>query len=49
MGPNYADHAKELKNPIPSEPLIFTKSPANDSLVAFLNGEAIAEAEICRL
>jgi 2-keto-4-pentenoate hydratase/2-oxohepta-3-ene-1,7-dioic acid hydratase in catechol pathway len=28
VGRNYADHAKELKNPIPSEPLIFTKSPA---------------------
>lgn len=28
VGRNYADHAKELKNPIPKEPLIFTKSPA---------------------
>ncbi|NEO98265.1 MAG: fumarylacetoacetate hydrolase family protein [Symploca sp. SIO2E9] len=28
VGRNYADHAKELKNPIPKEPIIFTKSPA---------------------
>ena len=27
VGRNYTDHAKELKNSIPKEPLIFTKSP----------------------
>lgn len=27
IGRNYADHAKELNNPIPSEPLIFMKPP----------------------
>ncbi|MGB3508815.1 MAG: fumarylacetoacetate hydrolase family protein [Microcoleaceae cyanobacterium] len=28
VGRNYADHAKELNNPVPKEPIIFTKSPA---------------------
>ncbi|MEO0685695.1 MAG: fumarylacetoacetate hydrolase family protein, partial [Cyanobacteria bacterium J06649_11] len=28
VGRNYADHAKELHNPVPKEPIIFTKSPA---------------------
>ncbi|MEB3181820.1 MAG: fumarylacetoacetate hydrolase family protein [Nostocaceae cyanobacterium] len=28
VGRNYADHAKELNNPVPTEPIIFTKSPA---------------------
>ena len=28
VGRNYADHAKELHNPVPTEPIIFTKSPA---------------------
>jgi len=27
IGRNYADHAKELNNPVPSEPLIFMKPP----------------------
>ena len=27
IGRNYADHAKELNNPIPAEPLIFMKPP----------------------
>ncbi|NES79741.1 MULTISPECIES: fumarylacetoacetate hydrolase family protein [Okeania] len=27
VGRNYADHAKELNNPVPKEPIIFTKSP----------------------
>lgn len=28
VGRNYADHAKELHNPVPTEPIIFTKSSA---------------------
>lgn len=28
VGRNYADHAKELHNRVPKEPIIFTKSPA---------------------
>jgi 2-keto-4-pentenoate hydratase/2-oxohepta-3-ene-1,7-dioic acid hydratase in catechol pathway len=28
VGRNYADHARELKNPVPEEPVIFAKSPA---------------------
>ena len=28
VGRNYADHARELNNPVPSSPLIFTKSPS---------------------
>ncbi|MEM9556979.1 MAG: fumarylacetoacetate hydrolase family protein [Acidobacteriota bacterium] len=31
IGRNYADHAKELDNPIPSEPVLFLKSP--DSVI----------------
>ena len=27
IGRNYADHARELNNPIPAEPLIFMKPP----------------------
>lgn len=37
VGRNYADHAKELGNPIPIEPLIFLKPPS--SLIA--HGESI--------
>ena len=37
VGRNYADHAKELGNAVPTEPLIFLKPPS--SLVA--NGDAI--------
>lgn len=52
IGRNYAEHAKELNNPIPSEPLLFMK-PAT-SLVALSNeltlpkafGEVHYEAEI---
>lgn len=29
VGRNYADHAKELGNPIPAEPLIFLKPPSS--------------------
>jgi 2-keto-4-pentenoate hydratase/2-oxohepta-3-ene-1,7-dioic acid hydratase in catechol pathway len=32
VGRNYADHAKELGNPVPTEPLIFLKPPS--SLIA---------------
>src|ERR671925_737093 len=28
VGRNYADHAKELGNPVPEEPLIFLKPPS---------------------
>ena len=28
VGRNYADHARELNNPVPTSPLIFMKSPA---------------------
>ncbi|MBC7774065.1 MAG: fumarylacetoacetate hydrolase family protein, partial [Phycisphaerae bacterium] len=27
IGRNYVDHAKELNNPVPSEPLVFMKPP----------------------
>jgi 2-keto-4-pentenoate hydratase/2-oxohepta-3-ene-1,7-dioic acid hydratase in catechol pathway len=37
VGRNYADHAKELGNPIPSEPLLFLKPPS--SLIG--DGESI--------
>ena len=37
VGRNYVDHAKELGNDVPSEPLIFLKPPS--SLIA--NGESI--------
>jgi 2-keto-4-pentenoate hydratase/2-oxohepta-3-ene-1,7-dioic acid hydratase in catechol pathway len=37
VGRNYVDHAKELGNPVPSEPLIFLKPPS--SLIA--SGDAI--------
>jgi 2-keto-4-pentenoate hydratase/2-oxohepta-3-ene-1,7-dioic acid hydratase in catechol pathway len=37
IGRNYAEHAKELGNPMPQEPLIFLKPPS--ALIA--NGEAI--------
>lgn len=29
IGRNYADHARELQNPIPKEPVIFLKSPSS--------------------
>lgn len=29
IGRNYVDHAKELKNPVPDEPLIFLKAPSS--------------------
>jgi 2-keto-4-pentenoate hydratase/2-oxohepta-3-ene-1,7-dioic acid hydratase in catechol pathway len=37
VGRNYVDHAKELGNPVPSEPLIFLKPPS--ALIA--SGESI--------
>ena len=38
VGRNYSDHAKEMGNDVPAEPLIFLKPPS--SLIA--NGDAIA-------
>ncbi|MEZ4746570.1 MAG: fumarylacetoacetate hydrolase family protein [Calditrichia bacterium] len=29
IGRNYAEHAKELNNPVPTEPIIFTKPPSS--------------------
>lgn len=29
IGRNYSDHAKELSNPIPSEPVVFLKAPSS--------------------
>src|SRR3954471_13301014 len=42
IGRNYVDHAKELGNEVPSEPLIFLKPPS--SLVA--HGDAIVYPSI---
>lgn len=42
VGRNYRDHAKELNNPVPAEPLIFLKPPS--SLIA--SGEAIVYPEL---
>src|SRR6202171_177834 len=43
VGRNYAEHAKELGNPIPAEPLIFLKPVS--SLIA--SGDAIIYPRIC--
>jgi 2-keto-4-pentenoate hydratase/2-oxohepta-3-ene-1,7-dioic acid hydratase in catechol pathway len=45
VGRNYLEHAKELGNPVPSEPLIFLKPPS--SLVA--SGEPIVYPAISEL
>lgn len=45
VGRNYADHAKELGNPVPAEPLIFTKPPS--SLIA--HGDEIVAPSISQL
>ncbi len=37
IGRNYAEHAKELNNPVPTEPIIFTKPPSS----VIHNGEKI--------
>lgn len=42
VGRNYADHAKELGNPVPAEPLIFLKPPS--SLIG--DGDAIVYPKI---
>ena len=44
VGRNYADHAKELNNPIPQEPLIFLKPPS--SLAA--DGDAVVYPRISK-
>ena len=44
VGRNYAEHAKELGNPIPAEPLIFLKPVS--SLIA--SGDAIVYPRICQ-
>ncbi|MFO0874810.1 MAG: fumarylacetoacetate hydrolase family protein [Phycisphaerales bacterium] len=44
VGRNYAEHAKELGNEIPTHPLVFMKNPA--SVVG--DGEAIAIPACCR-
>ncbi|QOR40434.1 fumarylacetoacetate hydrolase family protein [Billgrantia diversa] len=55
VGRNYADHAKELNNPIPSEPLLFIK-PATSAAsfdapieAPFARGEVHYEAELALL
>lgn len=55
VGRNYADHAKELDNPVPSEPLLFIK-PATSAVVLegtlaapFSRGEVHYEAELALL
>lgn len=55
VGRNYANHAKELDNPIPSEPLLFLK-PATSAVplegdldVPFSRGEVHYEAELALL
>ena len=45
VGRNYADHAKELGNPVPAEPLIFMKPPS--SLIA--HGDEIVSPSISQL
>ena len=45
VGRNYADHAKELGNPVPVEPLIFMKPPS--SLIA--HGDEIVAPSISQL
>ncbi|MGQ4877998.1 fumarylacetoacetate hydrolase family protein [Billgrantia sp. LNSP4103-1] len=55
VGRNYADHAKELNNPVPSEPLLFIK-PATSAVrldetldPPFARGEVHYEAELALL
>jgi len=55
VGRNYADHAKELDNPVPSEPLLFIK-PSTSAValggtldVPFSRGEVHYEAELALL
>lgn len=45
VGRNYVDHAKELGNPVPEEPIIFLKPPS--SLIA--DGESIVYPSISQL
>lgn len=55
VGRNYADHAKELNNPVPSEPLLFIK-PATSAVALeepidapFSRGEVHYETELALL
>ena len=55
VGRNYADHARELDNPVPSEPLLFIK-PATSAVALeepldapFSRGEVHYEAELALL
>jgi 2-keto-4-pentenoate hydratase/2-oxohepta-3-ene-1,7-dioic acid hydratase in catechol pathway len=53
VGRNYADHAAELGNPVPKEPLIFLKPPSSivgpgaDVIYPDLSGRVDPEAELC--
>ncbi|GGX99241.1 hypothetical protein GCM10007160_28570 [Litchfieldella qijiaojingensis] len=55
VGRNYADHAKELNNPVPSEPLLFIKPatcavPLEEPIdVPFSRGEVHFETELALL
>ena len=44
VGRNYAEHAAELKNPLPTEPLLFLKPPS--SLLP--EGQSIRIPEPCK-
>lgn len=43
IGRNYAEHAKELNNPVPSEPLLFIK--AGSCVVALDDGFTLVEGK----
>jgi 2-keto-4-pentenoate hydratase/2-oxohepta-3-ene-1,7-dioic acid hydratase in catechol pathway len=53
VGRNYADHAAELGNPVPKEPLIFLKPPSSivgpgaEVIYPDLSGRVDPEAELC--
>jgi acylpyruvate hydrolase len=51
IGRNYADHAKELNNPVPKQPVVFLKAPSSLRLaaegpLAFANEEFHHELEL---
>jgi 2-keto-4-pentenoate hydratase/2-oxohepta-3-ene-1,7-dioic acid hydratase in catechol pathway len=54
IGRNYRDHAKELNNPVPTEPVVFLKAPSSlrplqSGPLAFADEEFHHEAEIVLL
>jgi 2-keto-4-pentenoate hydratase/2-oxohepta-3-ene-1,7-dioic acid hydratase in catechol pathway len=54
IGRNYQDHAQELNNPVPTEPIIFLKSPAalrafDEPGIAFANEVFAHEVELVLL